>query len=179
MKKGLFLIFTLFFVINAFSANLGFKAVGVKGGLVMPEDPWDSGFNIGAVVDMGEITDNLSLVPSVSYWNSGYSYGSFDLGLSNFQVAGDVHYYLKDVPGLYGGGGISLNFLSIEYPSFSYYGYEAETESNSETEFGFGILAGYEMQLGGLKGFVEGKYNLISNLNTIELVLGVYFNMSK
>jgi len=180
MKKGLVLFAAMLMIATtAFSADLGFKAIGVKAGMVMPEDPWETGFLIGAAVDMGEITNNLSLVPSISYWKSGYDFGTFELSLSNIQIAGDVHYHLANVKGLYGGAGLSLNFVTSEFPGYTLYGFSEESTSNTETEFGIGLLAGYEMNIGGMKAFAEGKYNLISNLNTLELAIGVYFDMTK
>jgi len=128
---------------------------------------------------MGTITDNLGLVPSVAYWKSGYSFGSYDLGLSNIQIAADVHYHLPSVAGLYLGGGLSINFLSVEYPTIDYTTFAQTTDSESDTEFGFGFLGGYSFNMGNQNLFVEGKYNIISDLNTFEFVLGIMFDMKK
>jgi hypothetical protein len=176
MKRFTFIVIAGFMLTtSAFSADLGFKAAGAKVGMIIPASPWDVGFMVGGTSDMGELMDNLSLFPSLSYWNSGYSYGSYKLNLSNFQIAGDVHYYFKEVKGLYAGGGLSLNFITMQFPSFSYYGATSNSYSETSTNVGIAFLGGYEMDISGFRAFAEAKYNLISDLSTLELVIGMYF----
>ncbi len=178
--KRLFLVAVLVFSINfssqLFAADLGFKGIAPKIGIIMPEGSWDTGF-IGAVaVDMGEITNNLNLFPLLGYWSSGYDFGTEKVSLSNFQIGADVHYSIEQVKGLYAGGGLSVNFLSWDIPGLSLY---YSGGSFSETEFGLNFLGGYMMPVGNLLGFAEAKYNLISDFNTFEITIGVYFDMVK
>ena len=169
---SILLVFGLFVALPA--QNLGFKGIAVKGGIVSPESPWDMGFFGGVSANMGEISPGLSLFPFVSYWSSGYSNYGIDLGLSNFQLGADIHYPLTNVQGVYVGGGISFNILSVDYPMWDYTrGWT--TASDSENKIGFGGLVGYEIQLGGRQGFVEGKYNIISDFNTLEVAIGIFF----
>ncbi|HGY54866.1 MAG TPA: hypothetical protein ENK44_04130 [Caldithrix abyssi] len=182
MKKVAILLTVVmsFAMVSTLSAQgLGLNSIGAKAGIILPEDPWDTGFYGGVVADMGELTENLGLVPFATYWKSNYSISGYDLGLSNIQIGADVHYYLPGAPGLYLGGGLSLNFLSVEYPTFDYVTYSTSTTSESETKFGFGFLAGFGFNIGNQSAFVEGKYNIISDLNTIELALGILFDMGK
>jgi len=180
MKKFtimMILILACAFVFPVSAQKLGLKSVNPMAGLVMPEDPWSTGFIIGVGADMGELTRDITLNPFVSYWSSGYDEHGVDLTLSNFQIGADVHYHIKDVKGLYGGGGLSFNIVSFEFPSFNFLTGEATTKSESETKIGFGVLGGYEFPLGDMDAFVQGKYNIISDLNTIELTFGVAFDM--
>ena len=177
------LVLAFGFVTSSSAQGLGFKAIAPQIGLVMPEDPWDMGFHIGAKINMGELTKDLGLYPFVGYWSSKYTYDAFDLNedlkLSNIQIGADVHYHIASMEGLYVGGGLSFNMLSIEFPSYNPFTLESTTESDSESKIGFGLLAGYEMPFGSTTGFVQGKYNIISDLNTIELTVGMYFNLGK
>lgn len=160
------------------ASDMGLKRLGGKVGIVFPKD-LDMGFMLGAAADMGEITDNLKLVPLISYWNAGKSEGGYDFSLSNFQIGADVQYYLKDVKGLYFGGGLSINFASasVDVPP-EIAAFVPETSSSS-TDIGIDFLGGYEMPLGKTTtGFAQLKYNLISDLNTFEINLGVWFDMN-
>ncbi len=179
----LLLVLAFGFITSSSAQGLGFKAIAPQLGLVMPEDPWDMGFHVGAKINLGELTKDLGLYPFVGYWSSKYSYSAFDestdLKLSNIQIGADVHYHIASMQGFYVGGGLSFNMLSIEFPSYNPFTGASTTESNSDSKIGFGLLAGYELPLGSNLGFVQGKYNLISDLNTLEITVGMYFNLGK
>ncbi len=179
----LLLVLAFGFITTSSAQGLGFKAIAPQLGLVMPEDPWDMGFHVGAKINMGELANNLGLYPFVGYWSSKYTYGDFglneDLTLSNIQIGADVHYHIASAEGLYVGGGLSFNMLSIEFPSYNPITLESTTDSESDSKIGIGLLAGYELPFGSSLGFIQGKYNIISDLNTIELTVGMYFNLGK
>jgi len=184
MKKifGLMVIaLVLSLSLPASASDIGLKRLNGQLGLLFPSSPglsYGVGFQLGAGADLGEITDNLHLVPSLSYWIlspdvEGYESSEVDVSASNFQIAADVHYYLKDVKGLYFGGGLSLNFnsASIKYRGF-------EVGSGTGTDVGIGLLGGYEMSLNNTTtGFAQLKYNIISDFNTFAIIFGVWFDM--
>jgi hypothetical protein len=184
MKKiiGLMVIvLVLSLSLTASAADMGLKRLNGQVGLLFPSTPnlsYGVGFLLGAGADLGEITDNLHLVPSLSYWIlspdvEGYESSSVDVSASNFQIAADVQYYLKDVKGLYFGGGLSINFnsASIEYQGF-------EVGAGTGTDIGLGLLGGYEMPLNSTTtGFAQLKYNIISDFNTFAILFGVWFDM--
>ncbi len=191
MKKIVVLLviaFVLSLTLPTSAADMGLKRLNGQVGLLFPStDGIDYGtsFLLGAGADLGEITDNLHLVPSLTYWimsadPEGGSGSGIDVSASNFQIVADVQYYLKDVKGLYFGGGLSINFKSvtIDFPP-EYVQYFGESSSTgSETDIGIGLLGGYEMPLGKTTtGFAHAKYNIISDLNTFAIVLGVWFDM--
>jgi len=189
MKK-IFILMVIAFVLSlsipASASDIGLKRLNGQLGLLFPSTPnlsYGVGFQLGAGADLGEITDDLHLVPSLSYWIlspevEGAS--SLDASASNFQIAVDVQYYLKDVKGLYFGGGLSINFVSISWdlpPEFAQF--EGDYDASS-TEFGIGLLGGYEMPINKkTTGFAHLKYNIISDFNTLAIVFGVWFDMSK
>jgi len=191
MKK-IFVLIVIALVLSlslpATAANMGLKRLNGQLGLLFPSTEglsYGVGFQVGAGADFGEITDDLHLVPSLSYWimspdiEGAEEASGLDASASNFQIAADVQYYLKDVKGLYFGGGLSLNFksISIDYNITNFGSGEA---SDSETSVGFGLLAGYEMPFNKkTTGFAHAKYNIISDLNTFAIVFGVWFDMKK
>jgi len=179
MKKFSFLLLIaviLLATIPASASDLGLKRLGGKVGIIFPQD-LDMGFMLGAAADMGELTDDLKLIPLISYWSAGTTESGYDFSFSNFQVGADVQYYLKDVKGLYFGGGLSINFTTVSWdiPAelAAYY-----PDSESKTKIGIGLLGGYEMPLGKTTtGFAQAKYNIISDASTFEINLGVWFDM--
>lgn len=172
---------SLFMIGTSFAQGIQFKSVTARAGLILPDSPWDTGFLIGAEADLGINVNNIAIVPVASYWHSSYSYnsfGSYDLSLSNFQIGADAHYSLDEfsqIKGLYAGGGLSLNFESIDVPNY----FSSGTSSTTDTNIGFNILAGYNVALGAMNGVAQARYNLISNLNTFELTFGIMFDMAK
>lgn len=166
----------LFIAVPASAGNLQLKSISGQAGVIFPED-LGTGFMLGASANMGELTENLNLVPLVGYWNSGKSENGWDWSFSNFQIGADVQYYLKDQKGLYFGGGLSLNFLSVsvDLPA-DYIGFGFET-SSSDTKVGIDFLAGYEMPVGDNLGFANVKYHLISDVNTFMINVGMWFDM--
>ena len=188
MKKIVVLVviaFVLSLTLPASAADMGLKRLNGQVGLLFPSSPgidYGTSFLIGAGADFGEITDNLNLVPSLSYWimsadPEGGEIDGLDASASNFQIAVDVQYYLKDVKGLYFGGGLSLNFTSISV-DYDILGFGSGSTSESGTDIGLGLLGGYEMPLGKTStGFAQAKYNIISDFNTFAIMLGVWFDM--
>ncbi|KAA3611985.1 MAG: hypothetical protein D8M58_19760 [Calditrichaeota bacterium] len=178
MKRILVLIFiTVFMITSSYGQGLGLKSITGKAGIVLPEDPWDSGFQIGAKADLGEIMENVHLNPVLEYWSSGYSIGGVDFSLSNFQLGAEAHYALNNIKGLYAGAGLVLNFVSIEVPTFVGFG-NTGTATASNTDFGITALVGYEFPLGGMAGVAEAKYNL-TDVSALGVTFGVKFDMSK
>ena len=148
-------------------------------GAVIPED-WDTGFNIGAGVCLGEVLESIFLYPSLSYWEAtsgDLGSASEDAGLSNISVAVDAHYHFTGTQeGLYTGTGISYNILSWDYAYSAYVPHRVTYwAEDSDQKIGFQPLVGYNMDFDRFSGFVELKYNLISDFNTVQLSLGALF----
>jgi hypothetical protein len=175
MKRVLPVLLLVFMLSGVSFADLGLKSIAPQVGLIFPKSPFSTGFEIGAIANMGEFSPGFGLFPFITYWHAGGSEFGTDVSFSNFQIGGDVQYYFKEAPGLFAGAGLSLNFESVS-TEFSDPFLGTYSGSASETNIGFGILAGYEMPIDKYKGFVKAKYNLISDANTFELVVGLYFN---
>lgn len=165
----------LLITVPATSQDIGFYRLAPKAGLIFPKD-LDLGFMFGAAADLGELTDNLKLIPLLSYWTASRSESGLETSLSNFQIGGDVQYYIENVEGLYFGGGLSINFATFS-AEYTFLG-ETYSGDESKTKVGFGLLGGYEIPIGKNTGFVQAKYNIISDINTFEINLGMWFDMN-
>jgi len=176
MKKITLFVILVVLCSSAFAGNLGLKSIAPKIGLAMPEN-LDTTFYLGVGAKMGEITDNLELVPFLGFWSSGKDELGWDWSFSDFQFGADVHYGIKGVEGLYGGGGLSFNIFTSKW-EYTYLG-QKHDDSDSEFKIGFDILAGYETPIGSKTAFAEIKYNIINDFNTLEITVGVNFDLKK
>ncbi len=179
MKRALTMTLLLLVLSSfSFAQGLGLHSITAKGGVMLPETPWDTGFQLGAKADLGEIFENARLNPVIEYWNFGYSVTGFDYDLTNIQIGAELHYAIASVKGLYVGGGLVLNMVSWDIPTVSFGGFSSGGGSVSNTDFGATALAGLEFPLGGMTGVAEAKYN-ITDLSAIGITFGVKFDMSK
>lgn len=176
-------VLSLALVIPVSAQKLQYSGFGVHGNLVFPENH-NTGFGLGASVNMGELSNNLYLHPFADFWTAGWEL--YDEGSStDIAIGADVHYFLDRKPqGAYFGGGLSFNFLSFSYDYTGITGYDpntlqpiygTETYDDSDTKIGFHPLAGYIFDLSGTTAYVEAKYLIISDWNTFMISVGALF----
>ena len=173
---GVILLFTCF-TATSFGKGLGLKAVAPQLGIIFPEDPFSTGFNIGAVANLGEFYENIGLYPGLLFWSAGGEQSGVDVSFTNFQIVGDAHYYTKDLEGFFAGLGLSLNFLSSKSEYFNPFTNQTESFSSSDTKVGFALFLGYEMPIDKYTGYVKGKYEIISDFSTFKIDFGLYFDV--
>jgi len=173
--KTIVRIFVLAFFVVSFvvsgviGADIGFKGVGARLGLVMPEDPLDNTIGFGGHVDLGTIIPNLKIEGSIEHWSAGWKqvglYGSSDdLSYGDIAFLGTVKYMfpLQGSPiSPYGGGGLGLHHFScdvvVPYLSGTQWLTKKESESCNELEFHF--LGGAEYPISPqIAAFGEAKY---------------------
>ena len=175
--KRILTVVVLVLTLSAVSyADLGLKTVAPQIGVIFPEDPFNTGFQIGVTSNMGEFAPGFALFPLVNYWHAGGGDNGYDWSFSNFQLGGDVHYYVKELPGFFAGAGLSINFVSIS-AEYNIPGFGTYDGSSSDTKIGLGLLAGYEMPINKYTGFVKVKYHIISDVNTFAIVIGLHFDV--
>ena len=159
----------------SFSQNLGFHGVAAQAGLVVPsETGYTAGFALGAKVNMGEIADKLTLMPLVQYHKPGFDVpaGAGDATISIFVIGADVHYAINEQ--FYAGGGLNYNSITLEYKvTIPFFG--TTTIDGSDSNIGFSALGGYNFDLGGLPSAIEARYNIVSNYNSLVIMLNVFF----
>jgi len=163
------LAFALLVATPAPAADIGYRGLAVQGGIVAPSN-WDTGYEVGVHVDLGEITNGLFLQPSLDYWKASATdsfFGiEFDRDLSNLALGADVLWYPSgDRRGWYVGGGAFLNLLR----------YDTLGSTLTDNRVGANAVGGYDFALGGSSAFVEGRYHVVSGFNTVQVGLGLRF----
>jgi len=180
MKK-LIIVILIFSFTGIFAAELGLHQIAPTAGFILPEDDWEAGFQLGAVANIGKILeDKIGLFPVVSYWSSQYKWGpsnsTYDITMSNIKIGLDGHYDLSEkIEGVYAGAGLAINRLKIESPTYYTDGYG--TSSHTDTEIGLSILGGYNLTISDYPCFIEGRFDLISDLNTLGVKFGMFFDL--
>jgi len=167
--KRLFTISILLAVFSSFSfaAGLGFNGVAAHAGFVLPmEDGLEAGFGFGAKVNMGEITDGLTLLPVVFYHIPGTEVSSFDFSV--LIIGADVQYGIDD--NIYVGGGLHYNNKSVEVDLGPF-----GTVDDSEGTIGLAAIAGYNLNLGSLPAAIEARFGIVGDYNHLEIGLDVFF----
>lgn len=161
----------------AAAADFGFRGVDLHAGVSFPSD-WDTGFTVGASVNIGEIVDGLYLYPAIFYSqaeDSETAFGTtFDLEVTSLAVGAEVRYFLEqDLRGFYFGGGAYLNRLETEVAVRT--GPVVGVVTADSDEFGVMGVAGYRLPLGdALSGAAEVRYNAVSDFDgpSLLVVLG-------
>lgn len=161
------------------AADIGFYGAEVRAGVVFPSD-WDTGFTVGGSVNLGELTDGLYLYPGVFYSQAeeteGFAGVDVDVEVTSLALGAEVRYFLDgEARGFYFGGGPYLHFLEAEagatVPPFG----RVVTVTVDSEEIGAMGVAGY--RFGGARSsfFVEGRYGLVTDFNSAQLLAGFSF----
>jgi len=167
------LITVVLFVANLSygQANIGFKGIGGKVGFVDPESSIGSTFGLGVVANLGTITPAIHLDAFADYWGKSYDESMFGANAESkcteIAIGAAAKYYFpmegsKFKP--YAGGGLALTIgkCTFDYQYTDPFTGQTsdQSSSSSDTELGFRILGGADMELSpGLIGFGEIVYH--------------------
>jgi hypothetical protein len=172
--KRIVLIVTIIAALSSFSfaQELGFHGVAAHAGLILPqEDGLETGFGFGAKVNMGEITQGLTLLPVLFYHIPGSESSALDFSV--LIIGADVQYAVNN--DVYVGGGLHYNNKSVEFEYTNPFTGQKSTTDDSEGDIGLAILAGYKLALGTLNAAIEARYGIVSDYNHLEIGLDVFF----
>lgn len=148
--------------------SLGFQGIGVRLGLVDPEDA-SSTLEIGGHIDAGQIVKGVRLMPVIEYWSLGTDVGPYNSDTSDLSFGADVSvdFPLQNsrmVP--YAGGGLGVHFFSFDtnVPNIL---------DDSSTKLGLNIQGGIRNDvMPNLSIFGEARYNFVSDANQLKLLGG-------
>lgn len=156
----------------SFAAGLGFNGVAAHAGLILPsEDGLKTGFGFGAKANMGELTDGLTLLPLVFYHIPGSEFDGVDFSV--LIIGADVQYGVnKD---MYVGGGLHYNNKSYDVKVTNPFTGQTSSQSDSQGDIGFALLAGYRLMLGTMPAAIEARYGIVKDYNHLEIGLDVFF----
>jgi len=158
-------------------AGLGLKGIGVRLGLVDPEDA-SSALMYGVHVDAGQLVRGLHLVPSVEYWNVGSDVSGYHLDVNDFSIRLALNF---DFP-LQG-----QRFTPYLGGAFGYHHVQAETNippapgspdpNYSDDKFGFDVQGGARNQFTpNLSMFGELGYSFVSDASQLRLLGGLTYH---
>ncbi|MFH2051267.1 MAG: hypothetical protein ABIK96_02260 [bacterium] len=127
----------------AFAGEYGRDPLMVRGGVTH----WDKidQFHFGVQTDFGELRPSIAMLPSVEL--------GFGDSLTLLTIHGDLVYRFTEVTtppwGLYGGGGLSLNFMDADH-------------EDSDTDLGLSAVAGLTREFAnGHRGLFELRFGMI------------------
>lgn len=163
MKRFGFIISFVFlcvvFVSIGSTADIGFKGIGGKVGLVMPGGFADNTVGFGVLVDLGTIIPSLKLEACADYWSRSYS----DIASSNVINIGPTakyHFPISKFSAFAGGG---LVFVVAES---GYYGNKIDIP----------VVGGLTIPIGSSMDFItEARY--LINMETFLITGGIMLKL--
>lgn len=177
MKKVLLWLLLSGFISFSYGQDIGLKSFSIRAGLIIPEEPWQSGMQIGAAANVGDIINNISLSPFMEYGFFSKDLNGVDTDLTNFKIGLAGFYHPKQIDGLYLGSGLSLNFINKETETVRILNITFPGDSKSLTKPGVGLITGYNFQFSNTHADIRGEYNFM-RINTFFISLGVIFNLN-
>lgn len=170
--------------------DIGLKSVGGHLGLVVPDIGSVSGFGssieLGGVVGLGTVMENLEVEGNVNIWRKSksynYTYGDYTYAFTDFSVGGAGHYFIDiGMPKIrtYGIGGLAFHILhwSWDYKNAPS-GFQNQSTSDSKVRIGLNVGGGAQYALSPKLNLVgEAKYHLVNDASQFTLTVGALFTL--
>ncbi len=176
-KRMLLITALLSFIVALPAAALDFdqKQWYGQGIVALPMGNFGDIANLGFGAGVGMLvphTPELSFRGEVSYiYFTTEDFGDVDVSASLIPITALAQYNMKDSElYLLGGLGIALAKASIDYGT-EFPGFDG-SDSDTSTEFGLTLGAGYHVKPGMT---LEGRFNVISDANSLSVNLGYFF----
>ena len=169
---------------NAFAqANLGLRGIGLKAGVVDPEDV-DATLGLGLIMDMGTFHPNFAFETNVGWWSTGEDAYGISYDVTDVSFGGRTKYLFNTTnPSLvpYVGAGLGLHVLSASAETAPVYmgdivlfpGYSAE---ETEVRVGLDLGGGLKIDNGGQFAFTgEGWFSIVSDASHLSFMIGAIY----
>lgn len=175
----------LFAVLFTGFINAQSQGVSIGGNLALPIGDWSDGANMGFG---GTATYERSFAPNiVGQIYAGYlSFGGKDLGLTGWSykysmipIMAGVKYFFQPGKGFYANALLGVHILSVDITvPAAYQTYGNFGGSSSDTKFGLGVGAGYEIPVGGKNAVdVSANFMLVGDANYIGARVAYRFGL--
>jgi hypothetical protein len=164
MKKFVLFIALSFCVATTANAQM---TIGPGLELAIPIGDWSgaANFGIGATGQFQyKLNDNMAVTGTTGYIHFLTEDG-FSMGMIPLQ--GGFKYYF--VENAYGMAQLGLHFTRV---GFSYGGF---SDSDTSTDFSFGIGGGYEVELGNMMLDLAGRFQFVDDGNYLGIRAGLVF----
>lgn len=174
---------TLFAADASAQANLSLRGIGLKGGVVNPED-LDTTLGLGLIFDLGTIHPNFALESYAGFWSQSEDIYNAEYGVKDFSLGGKVKYMFETSnPTVqpYVGAGLGLHILNAHVDSDAvYFGgsllYPATSVSDTETRIGLDLGGGLRIDRGSQFAFIgEGWFSIVSDISQFSLMIGAEY----
>jgi hypothetical protein len=159
-------------------ANLALRGIGLKGGIVNPEDV-GSTLGLGLVLDMGTLHKNVAFESYAGYWSQTDEGFGAEYGVRDFSFGSKAKYmFATSDPTVqpYAGAGLGIHVLNAhaETSAFSFGGQTIPGYSASDTyvKLGMDIGGGIQIDRGNQFAFLADAWYTISDVSYFSLMVG-------
>jgi hypothetical protein len=164
-------------------ANLSLRGIGLKAGLVNPED-LDATLGLGLIFDLGTIAPNFALESYAGFWSQSEDTYGVEFGVRDFSFGAKTKYmFTTSNPTLvpYAGMGLGLHVLNAhaETDPVMFGGtviFPGSSESDTEVRVGLDLGGGLKIDQGGQFAFLgEGWFSIVSDVSQFSLMVGAVY----
>jgi Outer membrane protein beta-barrel domain len=178
------LAFCTLFAANASAqANLSLRGIGLKAGVVNPED-LDATLGLGLIFDLGTLHPDVAFESYAGYWSQTEDAYGTEFGVKDFSFGAKAKYMFKTSnPTVqpYAGGGLGIHILNAHAEIAPvYFGgsliYPGESVSDTETKIGLDLGGGLKIDRGTQFAFFgEGWFSIVSDVSQFSLMIGAEY----
>lgn len=170
MKKLLSVIVLTVLFAGFINAQSQWGSIG--GNLALPIGDWSDFANIGFG---GTVTYERSFTPNIvgeayagyiMFGGEDYPGTNDSYSYSMIPIMAGAKYFFQPGQGLYANALLGVHIFTVDIPEYTLFGF-TYGGSESSTEFGLSVGAGYEMPMGKNALDLSASFNLISDANYI------------
>ena len=164
-------------------ANLALRGIGLKAGVVNPEDI-DATLGVGLIFDLGTIHPQWALESYAGYWSQTEEAYGTEVGMSDFNFGGKLKYtFVTSNPAIqpFAGGGLGLHVLDAHAEIAPvYYGgtllYPGSEVSETDLNLGLDLGGGLRIDQGGQFAFMaDAWFTIVSDASHFSLMAGAVY----
>ena len=160
-------------------ANLALRGIGLKAGVVNPEDV-DATLGLGLIFDLGTIHPQWALESYAGWWKQSEEAYGMEAGVSDYSFGGKVKYLFEtNKPSIqpYAGAGLGLHIYDMhaETPPVYFGGtliYPGTSFDDTDLELGLDLGGGLRIDQGGQFAFMADTWLTISDVTQFSLMVG-------
>lgn len=176
-------ICTLHAVAASAQANLALRGIGLKAGVVNPEDV-DATLGFGLVFDLGTVHPQFALESYAGYWSQSEEFYGMEAGVSDYSLGGKVKYMFNTAnPAIqpYAGAGLGLHIFDLhaETPPLYIGGsliYPGTSYSDTDVNLGLDLGGGLRIDQGGQFAFMaDAWFSIVSDVSHFSLMAGAMY----
>jgi hypothetical protein len=165
------------------AANLSLRGIGLKAGVVNPED-FDMTLGVGLVLDLGTIAPNWALESYAGFWSQTEEMFGAEVGVRDFAFGAKTKYMFKTSnPSLqpFVGGGLGLHVMNAHADIDPVYAgtvlvFPGSSADETELKVGMDLGGGLRIDNGGqFAFFTDGWFTIVSDVSHFSLMAGAVY----